>query len=377
MATFDGDDTLSDAFAQAAHLYGRSDAAAALQACERVARQTREASVFRRGEQADDVATADLPLALVEHWVGMLFPKLPVDMTARDGGARDGPMARLRHLGAAQRSEMAFLQRMCDLGVLEGDDRAAYLEARDGGDEDADDDAADDESGFRARGPPLASARAGGDPAVQRGRKIGRRRANQAAEARLGELATTLTYASGAKKEELKRESHTLQLQFASREALEELPMLAQEMEILAHMHKLDASGSVDHRQPSKPPEASRPGEGLQVTHFNKDFNGELVCEKEEIRGKVFQPTVALPTVSVEEYGEHLMRQMADDKAAKEEAIRNGDGPPVYERRTEQLEDDGDEDGPEAERGVERQRAWDDWCDENPKGSGNKAGKLY
>ena len=47
-------------------------------------------------------------------------------------------------------------------------------------------------------------------------------------------------------------------------------------------------------------------------------------------------------------------------------------------RRYEQLERDGDEDDAAAvERAAANDRAWDDWREDNPKGSGNKLGKRF
>lgn len=52
-------------------------------------------------------------------------------------------------------------------------------------------------------------------------------------------------------------------------------------------------------------------------------------------------------------------------------------GPSSTTRRYNQLEIDGDEDDEElVEKAVHRDREWDDWKDEHPRGSGNKANKI-
>lgn len=52
-------------------------------------------------------------------------------------------------------------------------------------------------------------------------------------------------------------------------------------------------------------------------------------------------------------------------------------GPSSTTRRYNQLEIDGDEDNEElVEKAVHRDREWDDWKDEHPRGSGNKANKI-
>lgn len=54
---------------------------------------------------------------------------------------------------------------------------------------------------------------------------------------------------------------------------------------------------------------------------------------------------------------------------------RNAPKPP---RRYAQLEADGDEDNEAlVEESAYRDRAWDNFKDDNPRGSGNKAGKLF
>jgi immunoglobulin-binding protein 1 len=51
---------------------------------------------------------------------------------------------------------------------------------------------------------------------------------------------------------------------------------------------------------------------------------------------------------------------------------------PVGPRRIKQLEDDGDEDDAElVDKAAYLDRDWDNFKDENPKGSGNKANKRF
>lgn len=53
-----------------------------------------------------------------------------------------------------------------------------------------------------------------------------------------------------------------------------------------------------------------------------------------------------------------------------------GGEPSSTRRRYDQLEMDGDEDDEElVEKATHRDREWDDWKDEHPRGSGNKANK--
>lgn len=155
----------------------------------------------------------------------------------------------------------------------------------------------------------------------------------------------------------------------------------------------------------------------LQVTHISR-VGGSLQIRKEDVRAAVFKPTVALPTMSVEEFGEIELERARLQQVRYEEAertvvpfstrggvvmrgmkLRVGESncmgnygatfvtscsvqetrkdPPSTRRRYDQLVMDGDEDDAElVEQAAQYDRAWDDWKAENPRGSGNKANKI-
>ena len=92
-------------------------------------------------------------------------------------------------------------------------------------------------------------------------------------------------------------------------------------------------------------------------------------------RDLVFRPGHNLPTMSLDEFGrQELARaqaQQARDGSAEARAAERA------KRRTEQLERDGDEDDEAAhEAATLRSRAWDEFCDANPKGWGNRPGNM-
>ena len=63
------------------------------------------------------------------------------------------------------------------------------------------------------------------------------------------------------------------------------------------------------------------------------------------------------------------------EKLERQERSKNAKGP---DKKYAQLEEEGLEDDEElVDKATVRDRAWDDWTDENPKGIGNKAGKLF
>ena len=98
-------------------------------------------------------------------------------------------------------------------------------------------------------------------------------------------------------------------------------------------------------------------------------LNGQQI-QRQQIADGVFRPSWNLPTMSLEELAE---REKADaiarSKSQKEAEARAKTMP----RRYDQLVKDGMEDDADlVEKSAELDRKWDDWKDENPRGSGNK-----
>jgi immunoglobulin-binding protein 1 len=101
-------------------------------------------------------------------------------------------------------------------------------------------------------------------------------------------------------------------------------------------------------------------------------MNGQLkpIMQRQEIANQVFRPGWNQPTMTLEELGE---RERAD-------AIQRAEVQKVAEaeakfkpRRYEQLVKDGMEDDEKlVEASAKLDRDWDDWKEENPRGSGNK-----
>jgi hypothetical protein len=82
-----------------------------------------------------------------------------------------------------------------------------------------------------------------------------------------------------------------------------------------------------------------------------------LLDKRSELRQGVFRPDHSLPTMSIDEYlEEEKKRGGIIDGGGEKSGIR-----------PEPEEDDLDK----VDAEIMKQRAWDDWKDENPKGSGN------
>lgn len=210
---------------------------------------------------------------------------------------------------------------------------------------------------------------------------------------------------------------YIVSLQLNVKDALEELNLLTQEMDMLKHMDALrsndakhsfsdekDSSLTLEeedllrtHAQPGiwedlekranllllpgKPSLPPKPEDscGIEVTRTG-NVNGEIVFARETVKANVFVPSMESWSMTVEEFGE-LELQRAKERDAEQKAqieANKGDDTENLSRRMSQLEADGDEDNARlVEAAVYNDREWDAWKEANPKGSGNKMGKRF
>merc|ERR1719162_183413 len=118
------------------------------------------------------------------------------------------------------------------------------------------------------------------------------------------------------------------------------------------------------------PPQSNK---GLQVTHISQDeATGQLRFKRDEIRSKVFQPGWSQPTMSLEELGDREYEEAIE----REKRQKQAEADRIYQpKRYEELAKDGMEDNAElVEASAKLDRDWDEWKDQNPRGSGNKMG---
>jgi hypothetical protein len=160
-------------------------------------------------------------------------------------------------------------------------------------------------------------------------------------------------------------------------------------MQLLRHMKNIEeshksgvgarsSSGSSSGSREDFPGGPQRPSDevprGISVTRLSKTSDGRIVSSREKVISSVFQPRMAAPSMSLEEFGD-LQRAEA---LAREASERNA---PTPERNYRQLLADGEEDDEELmDKATEKDRAWDEWkeCSStNWRGAGNKAGKRF
>lgn len=104
----------------------------------------------------------------------------------------------------------------------------------------------------------------------------------------------------------------------------------------------------------------------------SSSINGTEI-QRQQIAEGVFKPSWNLPTMSLEELAE---RERADAIARSESQKEAEARAKTMPRRYEQLVKDGMEDDADlVDKSAELDRKWDEWKEENPRGSGNKMGE--
>lgn len=91
---------------------------------------------------------------------------------------------------------------------------------------------------------------------------------------------------------------------------------------------------------------------------------GSITTDRQKMAAQVFQPSFRLPTMSIEEAGlkeMEIMKKWTERNAQLQEEANSSWA--MEHTRDKESDDEAAED---------KARAWDDWKDDNPKGSGNK-----
>ena len=327
----------------------------------------------RGASEADDLPTGVLPFLLAPFHVAALAAEEEV-LAARGGagaGAAD-PRAdeRRQELRAAGLREAAAwadrgLEALAALGLAGGVDIG---EGEDG---------------------PGGASRAEEDPAKRRERKLRERRRLGELRRRTGALeerraqALALGVCAGQEDvslgewlEELagvprggwgEEDERALWLQLAEAQALEAgaAALLArQEADMLRSAPPGNsAAGRLDPRAAPLAPAAAR---GTVTVNDNAELQRAMARmlggDRARLQEGVFRPTVALPTMTVEQFGVQERERMLEREAKQREA--EAEKAAVRAAKEDRAEDESEED-------LQKQRAWDDWKDDHPYGSGN------
>lgn len=350
--------SLLERFEQARELSDKTEVVAALESM-----QADIASCISSNEDLDDIATSNLIFLSLEHLLAEGYVDLPM---------KNGMIERLQNLRRACDLWQAFFERLERLDLLSSDEKKqfhALLEVQESLNDDHQE-------------PKLP-------PPVSREMKIARFQMQKEAQQEkdrlksLQERRRRLNMSrdetiDGHDDDSLERsialtitgKLHKVQAFEGWSSVLQELPLCAR----MAHAQSQDQSQQ--NRYTSQPPLDRPPnGKGLQVTQITQDMTtGQLRLQRQEIKANILRPGWNQPTMTLEELGERELQQaIAREQAQKEAELERARGP----RRYEYLVRDGLEDDAElVDASAALDRSWDDFKDENPRGSGNKRGDV-
>eukprot|EP00553_Chaetoceros_curvisetus_P003935 CAMPEP_0204619802 /NCGR_PEP_ID=MMETSP0717-20131115/6049_1 /ASSEMBLY_ACC=CAM_ASM_000666 /TAXON_ID=230516 /ORGANISM="Chaetoceros curvisetus" /LENGTH=316 /DNA_ID=CAMNT_0051633865 /DNA_START=1 /DNA_END=951 /DNA_ORIENTATION=- len=136
------------------------------------------------------------------------------------------------------------------------------------------------------------------------------------------------------------------------------------------------SAGRGDDRRPmsmGRKPMLNDPDKKMKLTQVTQDpITGQLIFKRQEVQSNVFRPSWNQPTMTLEELAEKEVRDAMEREAKQKEAEKNSKN---TARRYEYLVRDGLEDNADlVDLSAKKDREWDDFKDENPRGSGNKMG---
>lgn len=286
-------------------------------------------NLFSPNEAVEDIATSDLPYLLVDFYVAELIQKAP----------NLSPVQRIDVLGQARGAYERFLS-LADGYILVEPPYDRLLERyRDG--------------------PETFAAVASSDPALRRDGKIANFRAEKELKNKLEALRRNPRYLDHGD-EELVREVYLLNLTFAIHSTFQALDSVNREVPLLKQAPLPLAPGITEELDPST--RLDRPLRRLQSVMNGPLLSQQgkplqpftLVGSRTELQQGVFRSGHNLPTMSIDEYLEEERRQG--------NILQGGVEPKTVV----------DEDDMEAlDRETYKQRAWDEFTDNNPKGAGN------
>lgn len=320
---------------------------------ESVQRDAIALSLFSSNETIEDVSTKSISFLAVENFLAVALTNLPV---------APGKMAeRKAHILRSLDLWSAFLGRLERLELLSIEEVREYHELM----EEVD------------ISKPMA--------APSRDSKIAKFKAGQQVKKEMEHLKALRERrqrfdldadeeVDGHDEESLDRDVALKELAMHKIDALDNWSQTKRELPMVEMMAKMEEErrGTDSHRgsaanQDQRPRPSGKP---LQVTRITKDAVGQLQIKREEVRSKVFRPGWNQPTMSLEELGEREYREAVEREERQKQAETEQAKQP---RRYEDLLRDGMEDNAElVDASATLDRNWDDFKDENPRGSGNK-----
>ncbi|KAI1092695.1 type 2A phosphatase-associated protein 42 [Rostrohypoxylon terebratum] len=303
-------------------------------------------SLFSPNEELEDISTSDLPYLLVNYHIAELLQKVSTPT----------PSARKAALKETREAYEQFLHLLDDYSILSPSDAklfAAYNED-----------------------PDAFSTISAADPAARRNAKIANFKAEKELKNKLAYMRSSPRYLEDGGDEDAVRELYLTNIAFCTHMAFQGLEGINREMEILAQaplplMPTLSTVEDDERRRKASLDKVAyserldTPLNGLSSMNKGPLLSKEgkplrpftLTSNRQELQQGVFRPGHNLPTMSIDEYLEEERRRGN---------IIEGGGE-ASGRQPEPDEDNYEK----ADAETMKAREWDEFKEENPKGSGN------
>mmetsp|Transcript_17507 Transcript_17507/g.26818 ORF Transcript_17507/g.26818 Transcript_17507/m.26818 type:complete len:430 (+) Transcript_17507:284-1573(+) len=358
--------------------------------------QLSRSGTLSNNEVLDDVATSSLEFIGVEYHLGRAFLMLPTYQLGSNNNSNNNSASpsilRKTNITRATDYFHAYLKKVDQLDLLNEATIKEYHTLLDMEDIDDDD----------AKSRPAPTTRM--NQSQIREMKIQRFQRKRVASQKQAQFQSLLQRRSrlglaqeeemeGHDFESLSRTLYIETLRLYAEECVEEIQSCLGELEMLdmaiqmergrmirqdPRMHSDSRNGAADSgglssKQPLQMTQITQhPLTGELQLQTQQVMNGQLkpIMQRQEIANQVFRPGWNQPTMTLEELGE---RERADAiQRAEQQKVAEAEAK-FRPRRYEQLVKDGMEDDEKlVEASAKLDRDWDEWKEENPRGSGNK-----
>lgn len=323
----------------------QDDVAGARRAYEECAHIIDRISLFSPNESLEDLATSDLPYLLVQYHIAEMLQKISVS----------SPIERKRILTSTRDAYEKFLHLLDGYSILSPQDSKLLVEYN------------EDPTNFSTISTRDANAR--------RNAKIANFKAEKELKQKLAYMRSSPRYLEDGGDEEAVRELHLANLALCVHMTFQGLEGINREMEVLAQapIPLIPQSTTIeeDDRRRKESIDLDNYSEKLDSPlRLQSGFTGPLlsqegkplrpftlVSNRQELQRGVFRPGHNLPTMSIDEYLEEERRRGGIIEGGGEASGR---------------QPEPDEDNMEkADEETMKARAWDEFTEANPRGSGN------
>ena len=337
---------LENTFEASSPSYGE-DLASALKLYENCVHIIDKISLFSTNEGLEDISTASLPYLLVHYRIAELLQKV----------STPSPLERKVTLNHTRGAYERFLQLLDNYAILSAPESKLLSQYN------------DDPSAF--------STVPTKDPNARRNGKIANFRAEKELKQKLAYMRQSPRYLEDGGDEEAVRELHLANVAFCVHMTFQGLEGINREMEVLAQApiplmpqsstaeederrrrELMDSSDGYSERLDAPLQQLHAGAKGPLLSREGKPLRPfTLTTNRQEIQQGVFRPGHNLPTMSIDEYLDEERRRGNIIEGGGEASLR---------------QPEPDEDNIEkADEETMKARYWDEFTEDNPKGSGN------